>query len=109
MLIKCCFAIIVMMDTIYSTSSRSSLKFPPTFGIVHHVFLQHLDFYLDHAMIFLAQVWGCIHENFISTSSCALCVCVCVCVRISFWLISFYLSLVLIFLFNKVYYGFTPL
>ncbi len=28
---------------------------------------------------------------------------------ISFWLISFYLWLVLVFLFNRVYYGFTPL
>jgi hypothetical protein len=56
MLIRCCFAIIVMMDTIYSTSSRSSLKFPPAFGNVHHVLLQHLDFYLDHAMFFLAHV-----------------------------------------------------
>ncbi len=46
MLIKCFFVIIVIMDTIYSTSSQSSLKFPPTFGIVHHVLLQHLDFYL---------------------------------------------------------------
>jgi len=57
MLIKCCFVIIVMMDTIYSASSRSSLKFPPTFGIVHHVLLQHLDFYLDHAMIFLRLMY----------------------------------------------------
>jgi hypothetical protein len=31
------------------------------------------------------------------------------CVCISFWLISFYLWLVLVFLFNRVYYGFTPL
>ncbi len=39
MLIKCCFAIIIMVDTIYSTSSRSLVKFPPAFGIVHHVLL----------------------------------------------------------------------
>jgi len=39
MLIRCCFAIIVMVDTISSTSSRSSLKFSPTFGTVHHVLL----------------------------------------------------------------------
>jgi hypothetical protein len=32
-----------------------------------------------------------------------------ICVCISFWLISFYLWLVLIFLFNRVYYGLTPL
>jgi hypothetical protein len=36
-------------------------------------------------------------------------VCVCVCACISFWLISFYLWLVLVFLFNRRYYGFTPL
>jgi hypothetical protein len=58
MLIRCCFVITVMVDTIFSTSSRSSLKFLSAFGIVHHVFLQHLDFYLDHAMFFPAQVWG---------------------------------------------------
>jgi hypothetical protein len=58
MLIRCCFAIIVMVDTIYSASSQSSLKFPPTFGIVHHVLLQHLDFYSNHATLFSAQVWG---------------------------------------------------
>jgi hypothetical protein len=32
-----------------------------------------------------------------------------ICACISFWLISFYLWLVLVFLFNRVYYGFTPL
>jgi hypothetical protein len=72
MLIKCCFAIIAMVDTIFSASNQSSFKFLPTFGTVHHVFLQHLDVYLDHATLFLAEVWGGIHENFISTSSCAL-------------------------------------
>jgi len=89
MLIKCCFAIIIMVDTISSTSSQSSLKFPPTTGIVHHVLLQHLDSYSDHATFFPAQVWGGIHENFISASSCALYINVCAC--ISFWLISLYL------------------
>jgi hypothetical protein len=78
MLIKCCFAIIVMVDTIFSASNQSSLKFLLTFGIVHHVLLQHLDFYSDHATLFPAQVWGGIHENFISASSCALYICVCV-------------------------------
>jgi len=58
MLIKCCFVIIVMVDTIYSASGRSSFKFPSAFGIVHHVFLQHLDFYSNHATLFPAQVWG---------------------------------------------------
>ncbi len=32
-----------------------------------------------------------------------------ICACIFFWLISFYLWLVLVFLFNRVYYGFTPL
>jgi len=45
MLIRCCFVIIIMVDTIYSTLSQSSLKFLLAFDIVHHVFLQHLDFY----------------------------------------------------------------
>jgi hypothetical protein len=72
MLIKCCFVIIVMVDTIYSASGRSSFKFPSAFGIVHHVFLQHLDFYSNHATLFPAQVWGGIHDNFISASSYAL-------------------------------------
>jgi len=46
MLIRCCFVTTVMVDTISSTSSRSSLKFPLAIGIVHHVLLQHLDSYL---------------------------------------------------------------
>jgi hypothetical protein len=61
-----------MVDTIYSASNQSSFKFPPTFGIIHHVLLQHLDFYLNHATLFLIQVLGGIHDNFILTSSCAL-------------------------------------
>ncbi len=32
-----------------------------------------------------------------------------ICACISFWLISFYFWLVLVFLFSRVYYGFTPL
>ncbi len=32
-----------------------------------------------------------------------------ICVCISFWMINFYLWLVSIFLFSKIYYGFTPL
>jgi hypothetical protein len=68
MLIKCCFAITIMVDTISSASSRSSFKFPPTIGIIHHVLLQHLDSYLDHATLFSVQVWGGIHENLISAS-----------------------------------------
>jgi hypothetical protein len=58
MLIKCYFAITVMVDTISSASNQSSLKFPLAFGIVHHVLLQHLDFYSDHTTLFPAQVWG---------------------------------------------------
>ena len=58
MLIKCCFATIVMVDTIFFASNQSSLKFLPAFGTVHHVLLQHLDSYSDHATLFSAQVWG---------------------------------------------------
>jgi hypothetical protein len=58
MLIRCCFAIIIMVDTISSASSRSSLKFLPAIGTVHHVLLQHFDSYSDHATFFPAQVWG---------------------------------------------------
>jgi hypothetical protein len=105
MLIKCFFAITIMVDTTYFASSRSSFKFSSAFGSVHHVLPQHFDFYSDHATFFPAQVWEGIHENFISASSCALYICIC----ISFWLISFYLWLVLIFLFSRVYYRFTPL
>jgi hypothetical protein len=39
MLIKCCFAIIVMVDTIYFASNRNSLKFLPALGIVYHVLM----------------------------------------------------------------------
>jgi len=72
MLIERCFAIIVMVDTIYFASSHSSFKFLPTFGPVHHVLLKHLDFYSNHVTLFLVQVLGGIHENFISASFCAL-------------------------------------
>jgi hypothetical protein len=58
MLMRCCFVIIVMVDTIYSAISWSSFEFPLTFGTVHHVFLHHLDFYLDHVTLFQVQVWG---------------------------------------------------
>ncbi len=106
MLNRCCFAITVMVDTISFTSSRNSLKFPSIIGTVHHVFLQHLDFYSDHAMLFPAQVWGGDTWEFhLSLLLCIVCVCSC----IFFWLISLYLWLALVFLFNRVYYGFTPL
>ncbi len=106
MLIRCCFVIIVMVDTIYSASSWSSLKFLPAFGTIHHVFLQHFDFYSNHATLFPAQVFGGDTWEF-HLSLLLYIVYMCVC--ISFWLISFYLWLVLVFLFSKVYYGFTPL
>ncbi len=48
------------------------LKFPLVISIICHVFLQHLDFYSDHAMFFPIQVWRGMHENFILASSCAL-------------------------------------
>jgi hypothetical protein len=47
-----------MVDIIYVVSSQNSLKFPSTFGTVHHILLQNLDFYSDHAMFFPTQVWG---------------------------------------------------
>jgi hypothetical protein len=97
-----------MVDTIYSASSRNSLKFSPTFGTIHHVLLHQLDFYSDHATLFPAQVceggWGT-WEFHISLFLYIVYICAC----IFFWLISFYLWLVLIFLFSRVYYGFTPL
>jgi hypothetical protein len=96
MLIKCCFVIIVMVDTIYSASSQSSLKFPPAFGIIHHVLLQHLDFYLDHPTFFPAQVRGGGYMKissrppfvhiYISMCMC-MCVYVCVCVCVHLFLV----------------------
>ncbi len=44
-------------------------------------------------------------EFHLSLLLCIVYICAC----ISFWLISFYLWLVLVFLFSRVYYGFTPL
>jgi hypothetical protein len=44
-------------------------------------------------------------EFYLNLLLCIVYICAC----ISFWLISFYLWLVLAFLFKKVYYGFTPL
>jgi hypothetical protein len=79
MLIRCCFVTTIMVDTISSTSSRSSLKFPPTIGNVHHVLLRQFDSYSDHAMFFPAQVWGGIHENFIS-ASLVHCIYMCACI-----------------------------
>jgi len=80
MLIRCYFVTTVMVDAISSASSRNSLKFPSAIGTVHHVLLQHLDSYSNHATLFPAQVWGGIHENFISAS---LVHCVYMCVHVS--------------------------
>jgi hypothetical protein len=106
MLIRCCFAIIVMVNTIYSASSRNLLKFSLTFGTIHHVLIYHLEFYSNHATFFPAQVWGGYTWEFPLN---LLLYIVYICVCISFWFINFYLWLVLVFLFSKVYYGFTPL
>jgi hypothetical protein len=79
MLIRCCFMTTIMVDTISSASSQSSLKFTLAIGTVHHVFLQHFDSYSDHAMLFSTQVWGGIHENFIS-ASLVHCIYMCACI-----------------------------
>ncbi len=106
MLIRCYFAIIVMVDTIIllqigaHSSSRPHLVLFIMFSCSTLISAQTMPCFSR-----LKSKWGGIHENFISTSSCALYICVC----IFFWLISFYLRLVLVFLFNKIYYGFTPL
>jgi hypothetical protein len=68
-----------MVDTISSASSQNSLKFSPAFGIVHHVFLQRLDFYSDHAMLFSAQVEG---GNMRISSQPPLVHCIYVCMHI---------------------------
>jgi hypothetical protein len=52
-------------------------------------------------LLFNLNTW----EFHLSLLLCIVYICVC----ISFWFISFYLWLVLVFLFSKVYYGFTPL
>jgi hypothetical protein len=80
------------------------------YSAVNYYKLQH---YVRHRYN-TASCNACIHNRYnvvlymrISTSSCALYISMCVC--ISFWSISFYLWLVLVFLFNGVSYGFTPL
>ncbi len=67
--------------------------------LLHNHHLNTCSFFFCNSMI---------HENFISTSFCALYIYI-ICVCIYFWLINFYLWLVLVFLFNRVSYGFTPL
>jgi hypothetical protein len=77
----------------------------------------YLDFLDAHGGYYTAIVYIHLHSFFAIQFNdtwefhlsllCALYIYVCAC--ISFWLISFYLWLVLIFLFSKVSYGFTPL
>ncbi len=55
--------IIIMVDTIYFASNWNSFKFLLTFGIVHHVFLQHLDVYLNHITLFPTQILGALEEK----------------------------------------------
>jgi hypothetical protein len=54
---------------------------------------------------FDSNLGGDTWEFHLSLLLCIVYICAC----ISFWLISFYLGLVLVFLFSRVYYGFTPL
>jgi hypothetical protein len=58
MLIRCCFAIIVMVNTMYSASNRSFFKFLHAFDTIHHVSLHHLDFYSDHGTFSQLKFWG---------------------------------------------------
>jgi hypothetical protein len=107
MLIKCCFAIIVMVDTIFSASNQSSLKFLPAFGTIHHVLLQHLDFYSDHATLdFYSDMGGDTWEFHLNLLLCIMCVCVCA--SLFGWLVSTF-DWFLLFLFSRFSYGFTPL
>jgi hypothetical protein len=48
---------------------------------------------------------GDIWEFNLNLLLCIVYICACIC----FWLINFYLWLVLVFLFSRIYYGFTPL
>jgi len=99
MLIRCYFAIIVMVDTISSASSQSSLKFALAIGTIHHVFLQHLDSYSDHATLFLAQVWGGDTWEFhLSLLLCIVYICVCM----HFFLVDYFIALTSFGLFGLV-------
>jgi hypothetical protein len=63
-------------------------------------------FLLRPCHVFLgSSLGGDTWEFHLSLLLCIVYICAC----ISFWLISFYLWLVLVFLFSRVYYGFTPL
>jgi hypothetical protein len=99
MLIRCYFAIIIMVATIYFSSSRSSLKFPPTFGIVHHVLLNTLISIQTMPHFFWLGFWGDtweFHFNLL-LYIIYIYIYIYICACIYFWLISFYLWLVLVY------------
>jgi hypothetical protein len=95
MLIRCYFAIIIMVATIYFSSSRSSLKFPPTFGIVHHVLLNTLISIQTMPHFFWLGFWGDTWEFHFNLLLYIIYIYICACIY--FWLISFYLWLVLVY------------
>jgi hypothetical protein len=106
--IRCCFVIITMVDTIFSASTRA-----------HSSSCQHLVLFIMfsyNTLIFARTMphfsqlrfGGGIHENFILASYYALYNYIYVCASLFGWF-SFYLWLVLVFLFSRVSYGFTPL
>ncbi len=105
MLIRSCFAIIAMVHTISSASSRNSLKFLSAFGTVHHV--ATTPWFLLETVPHFSQLrfGGDTWKFHLSLLLCIVYICAC----ISLWLISFCLWLVLVFLFDRVCYGFTPL
>jgi hypothetical protein len=102
MLIRCCFATTIMVNTISFASSWSSFKFSPAIGIVHHVLLQHLDSYSDHATLFLAQVWGGGYMRISSQPPFVHCIYMCM----HIFLVDYF---ILVFLLSRIYYRFTPL
>jgi hypothetical protein len=105
-LIKWCFAIIVMVDTIYSASSHSSLKFSLAFWYCSSCSLATPWILLTPCHVFSSLgLGGDTWEFHLSLLLCIVYICAC----ISFWLINLYLWLVLIFLFSRIFYGFTPL
>jgi hypothetical protein len=100
MLIKCYFAIIVMVDTISSTSSSYQ-----HFVLFIMFSCNTLIFTQTMPCFSWLRFWGDTWKFHLSLLLCIVYICVC----ISFWLMSFYLWLVLIFSFSRVYYGLRPL
>ncbi len=101
----CCFAIIVVVDTIYSASSWSSLKFT---GVWYYssCSLAAPWFLLRPCHAFSGSSLG---GGYMKISSQPVLVhYIYMCVHF-FFFIRIYLWLVLVFLFSRVYYGFTPL